>query len=193
MHTNKNHCEDILGFLAGKRKKPGRNSFFARSHSVHYCTICDIQCTGSAITRTAGKKKHSHCELPFFPASSTSQRQHNNKLEAPLSVKHCSSLLHEKQIVFVQRKSGTHSHGSGGEGAVPLPDHLTATKAALPSSLLAHPPVPWKSFYPQARRGEIPCSADRQQRLRGNFLLDIHIGIVVSNHFGMSLLNVWDR
>lgn len=92
----------LVSWLAReKKKKTGRNSFFARSHSVCYCTICDIQCTGSAITRTAVKKRHSRCELPFFPASSASQRQHNNKLEAPLSGKHCSSLLHEKQIVFV--------------------------------------------------------------------------------------------
>lgn len=133
MHTNKNHCEDILGFLAGKRrgKKTGRNSFFAHSHTIHYCTICNIQCTGSAITRTAGKKKkHSHCELPFLPASSASQRQHNNKLEAPLSVKDCSSLLHEKQIVFVQRRVAM---GAGGRG---LSLSLTTSQ---PARLLFHP------------------------------------------------------
>jgi hypothetical protein len=62
MHTNKNPCEDILGFLTGRRKrkkkkKTGRNSFLARSHSAYYCPICNVQCTGSAITRTAGKKE----------------------------------------------------------------------------------------------------------------------------------------
>lgn len=49
------------------------NLGFSPSHNVHHCTLCNIDCTCSVLTHSAGKK-HSHCELPFFPASCASQK-----------------------------------------------------------------------------------------------------------------------
>lgn len=49
------------------------NLGFSPSHNVHHCTLCNIDCTCSVLTHIAGKK-HSHCELPFFPASSATQK-----------------------------------------------------------------------------------------------------------------------
>lgn len=180
---------------SNNNNKKSRNSFFPRSHSVHYCTMCNIQCTCSAITRTAGKEAFI-LWITIFPASSSSQRQHNNKLEAPLSVKHCSSLLHEKQIVLYR---GRVAHGAMGVGGRDLPFSLTISQTQKPLIDLSPPPhttVSSKSFHLQVRWGEIPCLVEWDAGLETHICNEIpeaYIHRFLFNHSSVSLFNVWEN